>query len=95
MDNADNNGNTALAQMNLGFRSRLEGVHNFMHDYFGDYVPWTLKDLSWPDICEEIECSAMENTYMLLSDMSDVPSAAFDPIFWFHHTYVDYIYSEW
>jgi hypothetical protein len=27
--------------------------------------------------------------------MASVPTAAFDPIFWFHHCFVDYMYWEW
>jgi tyrosinase len=32
---------------------------------------------------------------MGLGEMSNVPVASFDPVFWYHHSYVDYLYAEW
>lgn len=28
-------------------------------------------------------------------DMASLSTAAFDPIFFFHHSFVDYMYAEW
>jgi hypothetical protein len=28
-------------------------------------------------------------------DLNSVPDSAYDPLFFYHHTYVDYMYAEW
>lgn len=39
-------GRNALQTMGLGFRARMEGLHDFFHYYLGEYNFWHLGDLS-------------------------------------------------
>jgi hypothetical protein len=32
---------------------------------------------------------------LINGEMNNVPAAPFDPVFWYHHCYVDYLYAEW
>lgn len=40
--------------MGLGFRARLEGMHDVMHLYFGDYNYWNINGLKFDDVSAEI-----------------------------------------
>jgi len=62
------------------FNSALNhSIHDNMHVYIGGPAP----------IWNEIEQT------MTVGLMGDIPSAAFDPIFWMHHGNVDRLFQQW
>ncbi len=78
--------------MGLGFRARLEGIHDFIHGYFGGHGVMSVGNNKATKVYAALgitDAPYMDGT------MNVVQLAAFDPVFWFHHTYVDYIYAEW
>ena len=72
------------------FSSEMEdAVHNVMHDYIGGAVDSI--DAATP-IYNRIY---QKTTNTLQGLMADVPSAAFDPIFWLHHSNLDRVWMAW
>jgi hypothetical protein len=69
------------------FSSELEdGVHNIMHDYVGGDVGMDAKATIYNRIYQNFDARG---------PMSDVPSSAFDPIFYFHHCNIDRLWASW
>jgi hypothetical protein len=69
------------------FSSELEdGVHNIIHDYVGGAVG---KDLKTPIYNRIYQNDSVQ------APMSDVPSSAFDPIFYLHHCNIDRLWASW
>ena len=69
------------------FSSELEdGVHNIIHDYVGGAVGKELKSPIYNRIYQNDTVQA---------PMSDVPSSAFDPIFYLHHCNIDRLWASW
>ncbi len=56
------------------------GLHDFLHDYIGGTATIYNK---------------VYNRNVSAGLMGNVPSAAFDPIFWVHHTNVDRLWQQW
>jgi Common central domain of tyrosinase len=69
------------------FSSELEdGVHNIMHDYVGGAVG---TDVNTPIYNRIYQSNTVQ------APMSDVPSSAFDPIFYLHHCNIDRLWASW
>jgi hypothetical protein len=60
-----------------------QAPHGAMHDYIGC---GNLNTPSWNRIYQQQETGGL---------MGNVPSAAFDPIFWVHHANIDYLWTTW
>jgi hypothetical protein len=78
--------------MGLGFRTRLEEVHDYFHLWFGGHLPYMVGNLDASKVFEDL---GIIDVFSYDGAMNLVPIAAFDPVFYFHHAYVDYIYAEW
>jgi len=61
-----------------------EAPHGLMHDYIG-FGNDTLGKLKYNEIWQQ-KTDGM---------MAEVPTAAFDPIFWLHHSNIDRIWQQW
>lgn len=71
------------------FSSELEdGVHNIIHDYVGNAVGKDAQTIAYNRIYQQ-------KTASLQAPMSDVPSSAFDPIFFLHHCNIDRLWASW
>jgi hypothetical protein len=88
----DNFGHNFVQQMGVGFRARLEEAHDFMHGWFGGHYNMMIGSRNAGDVFASLGIEAPPSTD---GTMNIVQVAAFDPVFFFHHTYVDYIYAEW
>jgi hypothetical protein len=56
------------------------GQHDFMHDYIGGTTT---------------SYNKIYNDNMYAGLMGNVPSAAFDPVFWLHHSNIDRLWQNW
>jgi len=66
------------------FNSQIDGApHGAMHVYIGGLFD------------DETFFNPIYNVGGIPGLMSRVPSAAFDPIFWLHHSNIDYIWQNW
>lgn len=76
------------------FSSELEdGPHNVIHDYVGGAVnPADTLVKLYNRIYQSYNFKDGSRAYGL---MADVPSAGFDPIFFFHHANIDRLWAEW
>jgi hypothetical protein len=77
---------TTLMQITVPelFNSNIDNApHGAMHDYIGGAFD------------NETFLNPIYNTNNIPGLMSLVPSAAFDPIFWVHHSNIDYIWQNW
>jgi hypothetical protein len=57
-----------------------KGLHDFVHDYIGGTA---------------IGYNKIYNQDISAGLMGNVPSAAFDPIFWLHHSNIDRLWQNW
>ena len=72
------------------FNSNMDAApHGAMHNYIGGA---TDEEVLFDRI---YQVTLTDNGVGLGSVMSQVPSAAFDPIFWVHHAEIDYIWQQW
>lgn len=69
-----------LQQNSLGFRAILESLHDFLHTWIGG---------------SKVLISSTGQVSVDVGEMNNLAIAAWDPIFFFHHSYVDYLYAEW
>ena len=66
------------------FNSQIDGApHGAMHDYIGGASD------------DETFFNPIYNIGGKPGPMSEIASAAFDPIFWLHHSNIDYIWQNW
>lgn len=66
------------------FNSNIDAApHGAMHDYIGGGYPPEI------NVWNQIYRTNMTGL------MANVPSAAFDPIFWLHHSNIDYLWQWW
>jgi Common central domain of tyrosinase len=69
------------------FNSNINGApHGMMHDYIGAAADVPGQDTTMWNIIYQ------DNTGGL---MANVSSAGFDPIFWVHHSNIDYLWTKW
>jgi tyrosinase len=74
----------ASGSTNDRFFGALENIHNLIHNYTGGLNPYYIKH-GLPVVDAE----------PYTGDMVNPGTAAFDPIFWAHHSNVDRLWAEW
>jgi len=85
----------------LRFVVPLESPHDQMHMAVGGFAPdFEVENNEAKErVSKRKELMLQDPAYQTkkysFGDMQFVPLAAFDPIFWFHHCYVDFIFSQW
>jgi hypothetical protein len=63
------------------YNSQIQrGLHDFLHDYIGGTAT------TYNKVYNQIVSAGL---------MGNVPSAAFDPIFWVHHANIDRLWQQW
>lgn len=79
----------AIADFN-DFNDELEGVHDMIHGWVGGYK----RDANGLPI--DLDGNPVERREdVVFGSMGSVAVAAFDPIFWAHHTMIDRIWRLW